>query len=160
MEDRIVSGWGSLVDSLVSISLKELLAVKLRLQAFQEHWRGLSVAIFCHSMAAVLHLRKSGCSRSALPNQKVRVILRWSEERRIPLLPQFIIGKQNLVADALGWGHQVLDSEWTLSPNVVLSLQHRGPVSVNLFATAMNFHPPNFFTLVSDLMSLSTDAVL
>ena len=51
-------------------------------------------------------------------NGEAQAILRWAEERGVSLIPQFILGSQNTVADSLSRQNQVLFSEWTLSQEV------------------------------------------
>ena len=72
-------------------------------------------------------------------NQEAQVILHWVEEKGITLLLQFILGRDNVIADSLSRASQVIGSEWTLHQEVFDSINHRWPVTVDLFDTNLNF---------------------
>ena len=73
------------------------------------------VGVFCDNSTAVAYLRNQGGTLSESLNGEAQAILRWAEERGVSLIPQFILGSQNTVADSLSRQNQVLFSEWTLS---------------------------------------------
>ena len=77
----------------LSINLREVCAVKLGLQLFQEHLRDLFIVIFFRNVTLVSHFTKSGGSRFALLNQEAQKIHRLVKERGVTLLPQFIVGE-------------------------------------------------------------------
>ena len=104
------SGRWSSAESQLTVSCRELHAVRLGLWLFQEHIRGFSNVIFYGSVMAVSYHRKSTGSRSTLFSQEAQEVLHWVEERELKLLPQCIMGKQNIVADDLSWSQQVLGS--------------------------------------------------
>ena len=54
---------------------------------------------------------------------RAQLLLRWTESMGITLLPQFIMGAKNVVANSLSHCHQVLGSEWTLAQEVVDDLR-------------------------------------
>ena len=130
-------GWGALVgehhasglwlphQKALSINMRELLAVQLGLQAFELLLVGMSVALFCDNTTTVAYLRRSGGTFSATLNATAREILLWAENRRISLLPQFIMGSSNVTADVLSRPNQVIGSEWTLHQEVVDQLVHK-----------------------------------
>ena len=55
---------------------------------------------------------------------------------------------------------QVLGSKWTLAQDVVDRLRARWPVMVDLFATALNYSLPVYFSSLNDPMIAWTDAFL
>ena len=55
---------------------------------------------------------ESGGTRSAVLNQTAQELLRWAELHSVTLVPQFIMGQHNVLADALSLPKQVLSSEW------------------------------------------------
>ena len=55
---------------------------------------------------------------------------------------------------------QGLGSEWTLAQNVVDELQERWPMMVDLFAIALNYRLPVYFSSLNDPMAVGTDAFL
>ena len=71
-----------------------------------------------------------------------------------------IVGTQNVVADSLSHCHQVLGLEWTLAQEVVDELVARWPATVYLFASALNYRLPVYFSPLSDPMAAGTDAFL
>ena len=55
---------------------------------------------------------------SLVLNSVAQRILRWAEQLNIILMPQFVSGRNNVVADALSHPGQVLGSEWMLHQDV------------------------------------------
>ena len=165
-------GWGALVgehhasglwlphQKTLSINMRELLAVQLDLQAFELLLVGMSVALFCDNTTTVAYLRRSGGTFSATLNATAREILLWAENRRIRLLPQFIMGSSNVTADALSRPNQVIGSEWTLHQEVVDQLVHKWPAVIDLFATSLTARLPVYFSPASDPRAAGTDALL
>ena len=76
------------------------------------------------------------------------------------MFPQFVMGKNNVVADSLSRPNQVIGSEWILHRQVFNSLQKRWPVMVDLFATSLNHRFPVYFAPMLDPMAAATDAML
>ena len=62
---------------------------------------GRNVSVFCDNSTAVSYLRKEGGTRSPFLNSLTQEILRWAESLSIRLLPQFIPGSLNVLADSL-----------------------------------------------------------
>ena len=62
------------------------------------------------------------------------------------------------MADSLSHCQQILGSEWTLAQEVVDELVARWPVTVDLFATALNYWLPVYFSPLSDPMAAGTGA--
>ena len=96
-----------------------------------------------------VHLERS-CSGASLA-------LRGSFFR---LLPQFISGHLNVLADSLSRRSQVLGSEWTLCSQAVRYLLRRWPATIDLFATSLNHRLPVYFSPMFDPQSAGTDAML
>ena len=165
-------GWGALVgehhasglwlphQKALSINMRELLAVQLGLQAFELLLVGMSVALFCDNTTTVAYLRRSGGTFSSTLNTTAREILLWAENRRIRLLPQFIMGSSNVTADALSRPNQVIGSEWTLHQEVVDQLVYKWPAVIGLFATSLKARLPVYFSPASDPRAVGTDALL
>ena len=165
-------GWGALVgehhasglwlphQKTLSINMRELLAVQFGLQAFELLLVGMSVALFCDNTTTVAYLRRSGGTFSTTLNATAREILLWAEDRRIRLLPQFIMGSSNVTADALSRPNQVIGSEWTLHQEVVDQLVHKWPAVIDLFATSLTARLPVYFSPASDPRAAGTDALL
>ena len=85
----------------VSILLRELRAIRLGLEEFQQQFEGKNVGIISDNSTALSYLRKEGGTRSALLNQEAQLTLQWAEDHKVILFPQYIPGKRNIVANAL-----------------------------------------------------------
>ena len=106
------------------------------------------------------YLRKEGGTRSPLLNTLAQEILRWTESLSIRLAPQFLLGSNNVLADALSRPHQLPHSEWSLNLTVFQSLRGLWPVQIDLFATSANYRCSIYFSPFRDPMSAGTDAFL
>ena len=159
LESQGASGrWTSLQKSW-SINRRELRAVFLGLQAF-EPFLSSRIALFCDNTTAVAYLRNQGGTLSESLNEEAQSILRWAEERGITLIPQFILGAANVLADSLSRPNQVLGSEWTLHQEVVDSLLRKWSANVDLFATSLNFRLQAYFAPLHDPQALAVDSFL
>ena len=69
-------------------------------------------------------------------------------------------GAKNVVADSLSRHHQVLGSEWTLAQEVEDNLRRLWPVTVDLFATSLNFRLQVYFSPLNDPLVAGKDAFL
>ena len=153
-------GWGAHLDSQVasglwdnhqaamSINARELLAVQLGLFQFQSALQGRTVAVFCNNTTAVAYLRKEGGTRSPLLNNLAQEILRWTESLSIRLALQFLLGSNNVLADALSRPHQLPHTEWSLNMTVcsdrILTCRIksiRSPAKVGLVVTDLITSP-------------------
>ena len=165
-------GWGAHLGSLtasglwdqeqaaLSINARELLAVREGLHHFLPSLQGMAVSVFCDNSTAVSYLRKEGGTRSPFLNTLAQEILRWMESHSIRLLPQFIPGSLNVLADSLSCPHQLPHTEWSLHPEVFRSLSRLWPVQIDLFATSANCQCCLFFSPFRDPLAAGTDAFL
>ena len=122
---------------------------------FSPHLVGSSVAIFADNATTISYLRNQGGTHSSFLNSIAQRILRWAED-----LPVVIMGKHNVLADALSRLNQILGSEWTLKQEVFRDLCRRWPVSIDLFATSQNHRCSIYFSPYHDRNALGTDAFL
>ena len=116
--DQVVSGRWSPEQRCSSISHRELLAISYSLQHFLPLVHSKSVAVFTDNTKALAYLKNQGGTRSAVLNQTAQELLRWAELHSVTLVPQFIMGRHNVLADALSRPNQILSSEWTLKQSV------------------------------------------
>ena len=170
--DALDVGWGAHLGSLtasglwdqdqaaLSINARELLAVQKGLLHFQPSLVGKAVSIFCDNSTAVSYLCKEGGTRSPFLNSLTQEILCWAESHSIRLLPQFIPGSLNVLADSLSRPHQLPHTEWSLHPEVFHSISRLWPVQIDLFATSANRQCSVFFSPFQDPMAAGTDAFL
>ena len=157
---EVISGQWSREESTLSINARELLVVERGLLHFQSLVCDSTVSIFADNSTAVAYLRKSWSTRSPSLNTIAQQILRWAEFHSIILTPQFIMGRNNVLADALSRPNQIQDLEWTLKMVVFFELWKQWPVMVDLFATSANHRCSLYFSPFHDPQALGTDAVL
>ena len=182
-------GWGAHLGSLtasglwdteqaaLSINARELLAIREGFLHFRSSLVEKKVAVFCDNSTAVSYLRKEGGTRSPFLNSLAQGILRWAESLSIRLLPQFIPGSLNVLADSLSRPHQLphtewslhpevfrsisrTHTEWSLHPEVFRSISRMWPVQIDLFATSANRQCSIFFSPFRDPLAAGTDAFL
>ena len=154
------SGLWDQEQAALSINARELLAVRKGLHHFLPSLQGMAVSVFCDNSTAVSYLRKEGGTRSPFLNTLAQEILRWTESHSIRLLPQFIPGSLNVLADSLSRPHQLPHTEWSLHPEVFRSLSRLWPVQIDLFATSANRQCSLFFSPFRDPLAVGTDAFL
>ena len=151
--DLHLSGLWSLLCSSFSINQRERLAILFAIRGFLPHLRGQTVAVYSDNSTALAYLRKQGGTHSSSLNEVAQVLLRLCENQSVRLLPQFIPGHLNVVADSLSRRSQVLCSEWTLCHQAFVELLRRWPATIDLFATAMTHRLPVYFSPMFDPMS-------
>ena len=59
------------------------------------------MAVFADNTTAIAYLRNQGGTLSESLNQEAQGILRWAEEMGTTLVPQFILGRHNILADSV-----------------------------------------------------------
>ena len=158
--DQFVSGVWLEGEASLSINQRELLAVERGLRALCYCLEGRVVAVFSDDTTAVAYLRRQGGTLSPALNAVAQCILRWAERLNIIVMPQFVPGRNNVVADALSRPDQVLGSEWMLHQDVFNWLRQCWPVTIDLFASSLSHRCSVYFVPVSDAMAAGTDAML
>ena len=165
-------GWGATVadhfasgvwlegEASLSINHRELLAVERGFRALCAHLEGWVVAVFSDNTTAVEYLRRQGGILSLALNAVAQRVLRWAVQLNIVLMPQFVLGRNSVVADALSRPNQVIGSEWMLHQEVFNWLRERWPVTIDIFASSLSHHCSVYFAPVSDPMTAGTDAML
>ena len=78
LSDVFVSGIWSAEEALLSINMRELLAVEKGLLAFLPQLQGEVVGLFCDNTTAISYLRRQGGLLSPLLNSVTQRILRWA----------------------------------------------------------------------------------
>ena len=158
--DQFASGVWLEGEVSLSINQRELLAVERGLRALCACLEGRIVAVFSNNTTVVAYLRRQGGTLSPALNAVAQRILRWSEQLNIILMPQFVPGRNNVVADALSRPDQVLGSEWMLHQDVFNWLHQHWAVTIDLFASSFSHHYSVYFAPVSDPMAAGTNAML
>ena len=160
LDEQFASGLWAPEDVERSINARELLAIESALKWFAPLLAGSSVAVFADKSTAVSYLRNQGGTRSSFLNSIAQRILRWAEDLSVVISPQFIMGKCNVLADALSRPNQILGSEWTLKQEVFRDLCRRWPVSIGLFATSQNHSCSLYFSPYHNNNAMGMDALL
>ena len=160
LDEQVASGLWAPEEVEPSINARELLAIERALLWFAPHLVGSSVAVFAYNSTTISYLRNQGGTHSSFLNSIAQRILRWAEDLSVVISPQFIMGKHNVLADALSRPNQILGSEWMLKQEVFGDLCRRWPVSIDLFATFQNHRCSIYFSPYHDHNALEMDALL
>ena len=88
------------------------------------------------------------------------MILCLCEASDLRLLPQFVPGCLNVLADSLSRCGQVLGSEWTLLQEVCHGLFRLWPVTVDSFVTSLNHRLQVYFSTMAGPQAAAVDALL
>ena len=160
LDEQFASGLWAPEDVERSINARELLAIESALKWFAPLLAGSLVAVFADNSTAVSCLRNQGGTRSSFLYSIAQRILRWEEDLSVVISPQFIMGKHNVLVDALSRPNQILGSEWPLKQEVFRDLCRRWPVSIDLFATSQNHRCSIYFSPYHDHNAMGTDALL
>ena len=157
---ELTSGLWSPSEQALSINARELLAVERALLFFAPQVQGSVISLFADNSTAIAYLRNQGGTRSQTLNSIAQRILRSSDSLEVTLAPEFILGRHNVMADALSRPNQVLGSEWSPNIEVFQEFRKRWPVSIDLFATSLNHFCSLYFSPFHDPSAVATDALL
>ena len=142
------------------INQLEMEAVHMALLSFLEVLSGQSVLLCTDNTTVACYLNKQGGARSTPLSTGAEAILLLCQERGITLRARHVPGKLNILADALSRPHMTLNTEWTLSRDVLLSVwEHWFRPQVDLFATAFSHRLPLYVSPVPDPRALAVDAL-
>ena len=119
--DRLLSGQWSPEETQLHISILELRAIRQTLLALSEDLAGQTVRIMTDSISAAAYIRREGGTHSISLYQEARSLLMWCHEHQITLIPHFLPGHLNVLADLQSRPHQVLSTEWTLQVDMSAS---------------------------------------
>ena len=166
-------GWGAhLLDFCASglwhedeidehINQLELKAILHGLRSFQDQLQGKTVALLADNSTALAYVRNQGGTQSEQLCHLAREIQLWTESHQVTLLPRFLPGHLNVVADGLSRPHQAVSSEWSLHPDVCRQLFRLwGSPLVDLFATHLNNKLPLYVSPLPDPAAWKEDALL
>ena len=117
--------------------------------------------MFCDNSTAVSYLHKEGGTRSPFLNSLTQGILRWAESLSIRLVPQFIPGSRNLLADSLSLSPSPTSAYRVVPSSGGFSVLSRlWPVQIDLFTTSENRRCSLYFSPFRDPMAAGMDAFL
>ena len=131
----------------------------VRPQAFREEVIGHHVTAMCDNSTVVAYVNKQGGTVSRALCLLASRLLRWTESFDIHLDVRYLPGQANVLVDLLSRRGQVVETEWSLHPQVARSLLRVwGNPSIDLFATSLNVKLPLYCSLVPDLQAVFEDA--
>jgi hypothetical protein len=170
--DASLQGWGATVlshsakglwskaERRLHITVLELRAVRLGLQALLHLVSDRCVHIMSDNVATVAYIRNEGGTHSISLYREVRDLLTWCRQHGIRLVPAFIPGCRNVGADSLSRQRKVLSTEWSLQKAVFRRLLQAVPdIEVDLFATRWNHQMPRFVSPFPDTLAWRVDAL-
>ena len=157
--DQHVSGVWSDQEKLLHINLLEMKALFLGLQSFREDVIGRHVTAMCDNSTVVAYVNKQGGTVSRALCLLASRLLRWTESLDIHLDARYLPGQANVLADLLSRHGQVVGTEWSLHPQVGMSLlRFWGNPSIDFFATSLNVKLTLYCSLVPDPQAVFEDA--
>jgi hypothetical protein len=156
-EDQETQGFWSVMERKYSNNVRELLAGKNSLQAFESTISGKVVLLQMDNTTAISYVNKMG-GRVELLHQIAQDLWDWALQRNIVVVPKYIPGKENIRADTLS--RKFSDrNDWMLNPALFKRLDNLwGPHQVDLFATKLNRQVQKFFSWHPEPESSGVDA--
>ena len=139
LQDLTASGIWSQDQAQLHINVLELQAIWLGLRAFSQRVENTRVALMSDNTSAVAYLRNQGGTKSLAMNDLATDICLWAEKRGMTLVPRYLPGHLNVLADHLSRRGQILKTEWSLNQTVADRIFRAwGRPFVDLFALRKN----------------------
>ena len=111
-------------------------------------------------VSVVSYINKEGGMKSGSLCALLWRLMLWCNQRQIVLRARHIPGHLNVIADKLSRLNQVIQTEWSLLPEVFAQICRRWHrPSVDLFATRFNHKLPRFVSPVPDQSAWGVDAL-
>ena len=147
-------------ESALHINLLELKAVLLALKRFERLCCNQIVLVCTDNTTVVSYINKEGGMKSGSLCALLWRLMLWCNQRQIVLRARHIPGHLNVIADKLSRLNQVIQTEWSLLPEVFAQIcRHWHHPSVDLFATRFNHKLPRFVSPVPDRSAWEVDAL-
>ena len=160
LNEHTARGSWSVPKSRLHINFLELKAVFLALKEFQDICAGQIVLVVTDNTTVVSYINKEGGMRSGPLCALLWRILTWCTRRQVTLKARHIPGRLNVIADKLSRLGQIVQTEWSLLPEVFQTLCHKWHhPQIDLFATRFNRKLPRFVSPVPDPMAVAVDAL-
>ena len=168
--DASTKGWGAVCNGVrtggpwspqertMHINCLELLAAHLAIKCYAKNKTNLTIILKMDSMSALTYINKRGGTISPRLNQLAKDLWLWCMGRYILLKAQHLPGVYNTTAD--NESRVMKDrSDWKLLPAVFHRINRRlGPLEVDLFASRLTHHLPNYASWRPDPTAVATDA--
>jgi hypothetical protein len=142
------------------INAKELLAVHRALLQFLPQLSGSGVRVMTDNKTVVALIKNQGTVRSEGLHQITTDLLLWTQKHQITLMPHYLPGRLNTLADRLSRPNQVIATEWALKQSVVDEIFNQlGRPDLDLFANRGNCKLPTFVGSERDPTAFASDAM-
>ena len=129
-------------------------------KSFRTYLPGRVVLVATDNTTVVAYINKEGGMRSGSLCALLWRLLSWCNLREICLRARHILGRLNVIADKLSRHHQVIQTEWSLHPDVFAQICLRWHLpKLDLFATRYNCKLPQFVSPVPDPKAWAVDAL-
>ena len=138
-----------------------LQAIWLGLRAFSQRVESAKVALMSDNTSAVAYLRNQGGTKSLAMNDLATDICLWSEKRGMTLVPRYLPGYLNVLADHLSRRGQILKTEWSLNQTVADRMFRAwGRPFVDLFALGKNTKLAIYVSPIREEASWKVDSLV
>ena len=119
------------------------------------------VALMSDNTSAVAYLRNQGGTKSLAMNDLATDICLWSEKRGMTLVPRYLPGHLNVLADHLSRRGQILKTEWSLNQTVADRIFRAwGRPFVDLFVLGKNTKLATYVSPIREEMSWKVDSLV
>lgn len=155
--DKTFSGQWNYDEIDLHINVKELLAIFYGLQHLCSDCTDCNIKIETDNTTALTYINNMGGKITSC-NRIARNIWDWAISHNVWLLCSFIPGKFNIQADQLS--RQLNETtEWSLSADAFYAVRQAFPeISIDLFASCLNYKLPRYVTWFSDKNATFCDA--
>ena len=161
LQDLTASGIWSQDQSQLHINVLELQAIWLGLRAFSQRVENTRVALMSDNTSAVAYLRNQGGTKSLAMNDLATDICLWSEKRGMTLVPLYLPGHLNVLADHLSRRGQILKTEWSLNQTIADRIFRAwGRPFVDLFALGKNTKLAIYVSPIREETSWKVDSLV
>ena len=160
IEGQTCRGTWSVQESKLHINILELKAVLLALKEFRTLVSGRVVMVATDNTTVLAYINKQGGMRSGDLCALLWRLLSWCDQNAVVLKARHIPGRLNVVADKLSRLGQIIQTEWSLHPEVFKDIcQSWHTPQVDLFATRFNNKLPQFVSPVPDPSAWAVDSL-
>ena len=160
LNERTARGTWSVLESKLHINHLELKAVFLALKEFQDLCSNNIVLVATDNTTVVAYINKEGGMKSGSLCALLWRILSWCTRKQVTLKARHIPGWLNVIADKLSRLGQMIQTEWSLHPEVFQAICSRWhQPQVDLLATRFNNKLPQFVSPVPDPQAWAVDAL-
>ena len=155
-----IEGVWALEDQKRHINVLEMKAAWLALQHFQNLLKNKVVLLSTDNSTVATYINKQGGTKSVDLCALTWRILTWTKRNNITLSAKHIPGCLNVMADLLSRSHKVLNTEWSLNPQIFRELTKKlGTPNIDMFATYLNNKLPTYVSPFPDPAAWAMDAM-